>query len=647
MQTTCKRFRYLFGRLQIVSRTRALLSKIWLPIRLRVIGPIYRQVVLWLTLSYRVGLRRVIFIGVTGSCGKTTTKELIAAILSGQFKGHKNWGNGNVPDQIARTVFGTRPWHKFCVQEIAAAAAQGIPLEIPLRLVKPQIGVVTNIGTDHISAFGTMEAIAAEKGKLIAALPQNGTAILNADDANVLAMQARCTCRVITYGLTPEAMVRAENVRCSWPERLSFTVRYGDQSQFVQTQLCATHLVSCVLGALAVGVAMGIPLAIGARAVQRVQPYLGRMCPETVPGGVTFIRDDIKAPLWTIPSALKFMEEAEAKRKIVVMGTISDIPERNHGKAYKKYAEVARQALDVVDYIFFVGPWASKALQAKQNPANDRLQAFSNVQAITNFLNDFLQPEDLVLIKGSDKTDHLVEIVLKLKKLGIEKNLADKPQFSESQNLQQISLGSGSTGHKVDPCNSDDSLGSSQRMLPAEGLNRVHVIVGLGNPEKKYQNTPHNVGQKVLDKLLHLMGGEWTQEHDWMLARVEWRGNTIYLVKPMLAINNTGPLLSELGQRLRLPISQFIIVQDDLSLPLGAVRLRMKGSAGGHKGMASIIDAFQTEMIRRTKIGVGQPPQNMTANEYVLKPFFPPAQSVIESACAEASNRICDLVGST
>jgi PTH1 family peptidyl-tRNA hydrolase len=491
-----------------------------------------------------------------------------------------------------------------------------------------------------------MEAIAAEKSKLIAALPKHGTAILNADDAKVLAMQAQCVGHVLTYGLGPEAMVRAVNVRCRWPERLSFTVLYGDQSQFVQTQLCATHLVSCVLAALAVGVAMGIPLAIGAQAVERVQPYPGRMYPVSLPGGATVIRDDIKAPLWTIPSVLKFMEEAEAKRKIVVLGTISDLPLTQSGKTRREYAEVARQALDVADYVFFVGPWASKALQAKQNPADDRLRAFSNVQAVTQFLNDFLQPEDLVLIKGSSHTDHLDKIVLKLKKQDVGKTVVAKPQFSDARNLQHIPSVTSSTGHTIAQSNNDNPLGASPQLLSAEGLNRVQVLVGLGNPEKKYQDTPHNVGQKAIDKVLLLMAGEWTQEHDWMMARVEWRGNTIYLVKPKTAMNRIGPLLFPLVQRLGLTPSQVILVQDDLNLPLGTVRLRMKGSSGGHKGVGSIIDAFQTEMFRRLKIGVGQLPQNMTAPEYVLQPFALPAQSVIERACVEAADRLLELVAS-
>jgi UDP-N-acetylmuramyl pentapeptide synthase len=115
-----------------------------------------------LVLSYRVGLLgRVVFIGVTGSTGKTTTKDLIHAILSGCFKGHKSRANDNLA--VHKTIYNMRLSHAYCVQEIAAAlGGQRVALERPLALIRPRIGVVTNIGTDHISAFGSMEESAVE-----------------------------------------------------------------------------------------------------------------------------------------------------------------------------------------------------------------------------------------------------------------------------------------------------------------------------------------------------------------------------------------------------------------------------------------------------------------------------------------------------
>ena len=275
MQATRKKSAQLVNRVLSLVGAQKLPIEAWHVARQRLLRPIYRRMLLGPAALYRrVGLRRVVFIGVTGSCGKTTTKELIAAVLASQFQGRKNPGNLNLPLHLAKTIVGVRPWDDFCVLEIAAAIrGKRIALEGPLRLVRPQIGVVTNIGSDHLSAFGTVEAIAAEKGKLIAALPPHGTAVLNADDPHVLAMRARCAGRVLTYGLAPEAMVRAEHISSSWPERLSFTVRYAGQTHEVHTQLCGAHWVPCVLAALAVGIALGVPLATAVQAVQTVPPF--------------------------------------------------------------------------------------------------------------------------------------------------------------------------------------------------------------------------------------------------------------------------------------------------------------------------------------------------------------------------------------
>ena len=291
---------------------------------------------------YRPLLRHVVFIGVTGSCGKTTAKELIAGVLGSKFKGKKTPDTDNQPWHIALTVLSVKPKDDFCVHEIGVGkrAQQGI-FDKALELVRPQIGVVTNIGTDHISAFGTIDAIAAQKGRLIEALPARGTAVLNADDQRVLAMRSICKARVMTYGLASEAMVRAEDVRSRWPERLSFTVRYEGQTEVVTTQLCGTHWVSAALATITVGLAMGMSLTRAVRALEGVPPFEGRMKPEIRDDGVTFVCDDAKASLWSIPAALDFMRQASAPRKIVVMGTISDYT----GNSDRAFVSLTKKAL--------------------------------------------------------------------------------------------------------------------------------------------------------------------------------------------------------------------------------------------------------------------------------------------------------------
>lgn len=371
----------------------------------RAIGPIIKSATTRVACSiaalYRSVLRGTVFIGVTGSCGKTTTKELIAAVLAAQLRGRKSRSSKNLPQHLARTVLSVRPWDDYCVVEIAAAVrGERIPLQVPLKLVMPQIGVVTNIETDHLNAFGTVEAIAAEKSKLIAALPPHGTAVLNVDDERVRAMQTLCAARVITCGLAPDAMLRAENIVASWPERLSFTAIYEGQSYVARTQLCGAHWVHSVLAALAVGSAMGVPLATAIQAIHSVPPFNRRMSPVSHPDGVTFVLDNYKAPLWSIPSTLRFMREASAGRKILVLGSISDY-RGDHGRVY---ASVAREALNVADRVIFVGPRARKSLRARsQSREEDALQAFDNIEAACPYVHTMLRPGDLVLLKDSDR----------------------------------------------------------------------------------------------------------------------------------------------------------------------------------------------------------------------------------------------------
>ena len=393
--------------------------------------------------------------------------------------------------------------------------------------------MVTTIGTDHISAFGTIEAIAAEKGKLVAALPPHGTAVLNADDPRVLAMRAQCVGRILTYGVAPEAMVRAEDISASWPARLSFTVRYRGQAHEVRTQLCGAHWTPCVPAALAVALTMGVPLETAVRAVQRVPPFPRRMEP-ILQDGVTWIRDDLKAPLWGIPLALQFLQDSRAKRKILVFGTISDFRGSSNNRIY---ADMARQALAVADHVVFGGPRAAKALRARRQPGDVALQAFYTVEAAYDYARALLQPGDLVFLKDSNCGERL-DVLMAAR----QTDAAPPPSTA----VPLVTRGS--------------------------DARPVLAVVGLGNPEAQAENTPHNVGQRALDHLAHTLGAVWTQEAQALVARVERGGTTVHLIKPLTHVNANGPVLAPLMQRLGVGPSTCVLVYDDADLPLGTVR---------------------------------------------------------------------------
>ncbi|OQA26936.1 MAG: UDP-N-acetylmuramate--L-alanine ligase [Verrucomicrobia bacterium ADurb.Bin345] len=357
-------------------------------------------------LRYRRLLGRVCVIGITGSAGKTTAKDVLNVILSTRLRGKANRFTYNRLTHILRRLLTTKPSDDFLIQEISVECPGGI--DLPLRLLQPKIGLVTCIGFDHYTSFRGMENTAAEKAKLVRSLPPDGCAILNADDPLVLAMREGVTARVMTYGQSSDADLRAEEVSAAWPDRLSFTACHGSDRARVETQLLGAHWLPSILGAVAAGRALDFSLEEMAAAVRGVAPAAGRMSPAILPDGVTFIRDDWKAPLWSVTTVLDFLRQARADRKIVVFGTFSDFP----GDRARKYQKAAREALQVADHVVFVGHQAHMVEKVIKEVGPDRLRAFSGLREVHEHLQSMLRSGDLVLLKGSNAADHLVRLVI-------------------------------------------------------------------------------------------------------------------------------------------------------------------------------------------------------------------------------------------
>jgi UDP-N-acetylmuramoyl-tripeptide--D-alanyl-D-alanine ligase len=354
---------------------------------------------------YRRSLSGVTFVGVTGSSGKTTTKDLIAAILGAELVGTRTPGNNNLPGTVARTVLHTRPTHDFSVLEVAASVPGSV--RHAARIVQPRIAVVTSIGYEHRALFPTLEAVAREKGELLAALPADGTAVLNADDPRVLAMGADIRARRLTYGRCSGAMLQAREVRASWPDRLSFRLCYQDRSWTVSTRLWGQQMTSSVLAAIAVAVAMNVPLERALDTVKTLEPYPGRMS-RVVQNGVTFIRDDYKAPAWSLDAPLAFLADARARRKVAVIGTVSNYAE----PAEQVYRSVVARAREVADEVLLVGPASRHVPSATGSGGRGSVRALGSVRRAAEHLRSTLHDGDLVLVKGSNRTDHLLRAVL-------------------------------------------------------------------------------------------------------------------------------------------------------------------------------------------------------------------------------------------
>jgi PTH1 family peptidyl-tRNA hydrolase len=169
------------------------------------------------------------------------------------------------------------------------------------------------------------------------------------------------------------------------------------------------------------------------------------------------------------------------------------------------------------------------------------------------------------------------------------------------------------------------------------------VIVGLGNPEPQYADTPHNVGYAVVDRIAATAGLSWTETRDAWVARGHVQGRALCLVKVRTPMNGTGPGLRRIADEMGFSPTACVLVHDDLDLPIGSVRTRMHGGAGGHRGVASILEAFQSDAFRRVKIGIGSETAKRDTVAYVLSPFDPAHRASVERAIEDAYSRALDI----
>ncbi|MGH7333892.1 MAG: aminoacyl-tRNA hydrolase [Candidatus Rokuibacteriota bacterium] len=172
----------------------------------------------------------------------------------------------------------------------------------------------------------------------------------------------------------------------------------------------------------------------------------------------------------------------------------------------------------------------------------------------------------------------------------------------------------------------------------------AHVIVGLGNPGPEYRDTRHNVGHRVVDALARTLHRPWTREGRAAVVNAQWRGDPVYLVKLPTFMNVSGPAVAGILRKLGVEPADLILVYDDLDLPLGTVRIRLKGSHGGHNGVRSVIEALGTSDIRRVKVGIGRPEGKDAVPDHVLSPFEPDERDAAQVAVTTACDKVLALL---
>ena len=336
-------------------------------------------------------------IGITGSVGKSTTKELVAEVLEQRYRTLKNPGNLNNEIGMPLTLLSLSEGHQTAILEMGFYVPGEIAFLCDLAL--PQVGVVTNIGTVHAERAGSQDAIAQGKAELVQALPPapEGTAILNYDDSRVREMAEQTQARVFYYGLNPEADLWADEVEGLGLDGIRFRLHYRNEILHLRIPLIGRHSVHTALRASAVGLVEGLTWQeiVGGLRSGRAQLRLVAVRTKT---GAILLDDTYNASPESTLAALNLLDELEGN-KVAVLGDMLELGPyewQGHEMVGVRTAEVAQELITVGERGRMIAAAAHRA-----GMKGHLITEFDNSQQVIDYLRPRLSDRDVVLIKGS------------------------------------------------------------------------------------------------------------------------------------------------------------------------------------------------------------------------------------------------------
>ncbi len=337
-----------------------------------------------------------LLIGITGSAGKTTTKEMIATLIGTERRTFKSWGNfnnqigaplclDNVPDDAQVVVSEMGMNHAGEIAQIAG-------------LMRPNVGVYTNIAPVHIEFFGTIEGIAAAKRELLENLAPNGTVVINNDNEHVVRISNDFEGRKVTYGVEHDAQYRATNIRERGLLGTRFTLVAEDAQRELELVLPGRHNLDNLLAAIATARAVSISWEGIERGVREVKPayHRGVIIPWK---GATIYDDTYNSNPYALKRTLELMTQAEAKRRVAVIGDMLELGEQE----MQFHRDAGLAIPKSIDVVVGVGKRTRALLDGAREAgfADGALHHFETAKEAGEFLKQEIQSGDLVLIKGS------------------------------------------------------------------------------------------------------------------------------------------------------------------------------------------------------------------------------------------------------
>ena len=334
-------------------------------------------------------------VGITGSVGKSTTKELVAEVLGQRYGTLKNKGNLNNEIGLPLTLLGLGPGHQRVVLEMGFY----VPGEIAFLcdIARPRIGVITNIGTVHAERAGDQETIARGKAELIQSLPADGVAILNADDPWVKPMGKLTQARVLYYGLEPTAELWADRVEGLGLEGIRFRMHFHGEVLHLRVPMIGRHSVQTALRAAAVGLADGLSWDEIISGLRSASVQL-RLIAVRAENGALILDDTYNASPESMLAALNLLDEMDG-RKVAVLGDMLELGQyewRGHELVGIRVSEVVQELVTLGERGRMIAAAACRAGLPARN-----ITELETVEQAIEFLRQRLAPQDVVLVKGS------------------------------------------------------------------------------------------------------------------------------------------------------------------------------------------------------------------------------------------------------
>ena len=358
-----------------------------------------------IALHWRKHLPEVKVIAITGSVGKTTTKDLVTELLEQRYRTLKNTGKARNEIDIPQTLLGLTGGHHRVVLKINVPGKTSFIKE----MAAPRIGVVTHVGVTHNEETGSQAELASRMADLIRILPADGYAILNYDDPWIRGMAAQTSANVLFYGLSPQADVWADEVEGLGMEGIRFQLHFGRETLHLKVPMLGRHSVHSALRAAAVGIVEGFSWQEIANGLHFSNTQL-RLVAVRSEQGALLLDDTYDVSPESTLAALNLLYEMQG-RKVAVLGGMPDLGTYH----YQGHQLVGMRAAQVVDLLITIGPLGREIADAARSawlPTSAILDLSTTDQAI-EYLNNHLTAQDVVLIKGPPSL-HLERITVAL-----------------------------------------------------------------------------------------------------------------------------------------------------------------------------------------------------------------------------------------